>query len=123
MTEHTQLVKHPRIWLEPAEDADPYTGQMWCQDNVWGAVATEYVLATERDALQARVEELEPYAREATMLVTGLAGGGSELFAKPIGDFYPADLPFCSARIHDRIDRVRRMGRRALLEKKAVSNV
>ena len=29
MTDHSQLVKHPRIWLEPAEDADPYTGQMW----------------------------------------------------------------------------------------------
>jgi len=36
---------HERIWLEPAPGADKECGQMWCQDNVWGDEATEYVRA------------------------------------------------------------------------------
>ena len=40
-----------RIWLEPDCCADPSTGSLWCQDNVWqgtcedGVPATEYIRA------------------------------------------------------------------------------
>lgn len=34
-----------RIWLEPSEGADPYTGRQWCQDNQWGGDGIEYVRA------------------------------------------------------------------------------
>lgn len=34
-----------RIWLEPREDADPYIGRQWCQDNQWGEDGVEYVRA------------------------------------------------------------------------------
>jgi hypothetical protein len=37
---------HERIWLEPAPGADEDYGRQWCQHNVWGDEATEYVLAT-----------------------------------------------------------------------------
>lgn len=38
--------EHERIWLEPAPGADEDYGRQWCQHNVWGDEATEYVLAT-----------------------------------------------------------------------------
>jgi hypothetical protein len=37
--------EHERIWLEPAPGADEDYGQQWCQDNVWGDDAIEYVRA------------------------------------------------------------------------------
>lgn len=40
------MVEHERIWLEPSPGADEDYGRQWCQHNVWGDEATEYVLAT-----------------------------------------------------------------------------
>lgn len=37
--------EYDRIWLEPREDADPYIGRQWCQDNQWGEEGVEYVRA------------------------------------------------------------------------------
>lgn len=65
------LMDDPKeIWLQPWCDecaSEPHgDGRLWCQDDAWGkcedgcgAPAVKYVLATERDALRARVEELE----------------------------------------------------------------
>lgn len=51
---------------------------------------------------EARVGELEDYAREATKAITGLTVGGSEFFGKRIGEIYTADLPYCVEHIRDR---------------------
>ncbi|WP_407976911.1 hypothetical protein ACJKIH_14990 [Brucella pseudogrignonensis] len=59
-------------------------------------------LRADNAALTARVKELEDYARKATTAITGLSGGGSENFNNPIGDLYPADLPFCLERVRER---------------------
>lgn len=37
--------EHPRIWLEPAGNDEHDEGRTWCQDNVWGEGAVEYVRA------------------------------------------------------------------------------
>ena len=60
------------------------------------------LLKADNEAQAARIKELEEYAREATKAITGLTGGGSENFGKPIGELYPADLSFCLERIRDR---------------------
>lgn len=39
------MTDHERIWLEPAPGADEEYGRQWCQNNVWGDDATEYMLA------------------------------------------------------------------------------
>lgn len=45
---------------------------------------------------------LRSYAHEITKVLTGLAGGGSELFAGQIGTMFKADLHFCKMRISER---------------------
>lgn len=52
------MTDHERIWLEPAPGADEEYGRMWCQDNVWGDDATEYVRAAAFEALEDESEEL-----------------------------------------------------------------
>jgi len=55
-------------------------------------------------ALQQAVEiaALRAYAHEATKVITGLAGGGSENFSGQIGDMFKADLELCAKKIRDR---------------------
>ncbi len=48
------------------------------------------------------IEALRAYAHEATKVITGLAGGGSENFSGQIGDMFKADLEFCAKKIRDR---------------------
>ena len=50
----------------------------------------------------AEIDELRRYAHEATKVITGLAGGGSENFSSQIGDMFKADLEFCAKKIRDR---------------------
>lgn len=52
--------------------------------------------------LIALAPELFTYAHEATKIITGLAGGGSENFSGQIGDMFKADLDFCAKKIRDR---------------------
>lgn len=52
-------------------------------------------LVTELDALR-------KYAHDLTIAITGLAGGGSELFGKQISGMYTADIPYCVNKIRDR---------------------
>lgn len=59
------------------------------------AAVTAYLAAT-------KAAELETYALEITRVLTGLAGGGSELFEGQIGEFFKADLVRCAAKIRDR---------------------
>lgn len=58
MSANSTLVSPQKIWLEPAEDADPYTGRQWCEDDVWGN-GVEYVRADALEAVAARNAELE----------------------------------------------------------------
>jgi hypothetical protein len=71
---------HERIWLEPEPGADPDYGRQWCQHNVWGDEATEYVRA---DAVEAIQKALNDY-RDG-MLVIGGCGDGNCLIVKPEG--------------------------------------
>lgn len=48
------------------------------------------------------IERLRDYARQATVAITELTGGGSEMFAGRIGEMYLADLPHCSSCIRRR---------------------
>lgn len=66
-------------------------------------LATIATLNSDNTALAAQNKRLDDYAREATKALTGLSGGGSENFGKPIGELYPADLTFCVERIRERI--------------------
>lgn len=59
-------------------------------------------LLADRDRMRAERDELREYAHKATCTITDLAGGGSELFSRKIGDMYTADLPFCKERIRAR---------------------
>ena len=59
-------------------------------------------LEADNAAQAARIKDLEEYAREATKVITGLTGGGSENFGKQIGDVFTADLPYCLERIRER---------------------
>lgn len=62
-----------RIWLEPDCCADPSTGSLWCQDNVWvgtcedGVPATEYIRAdvAARQVAEAIAAERERCAKIA----------------------------------------------------------
>lgn len=84
------------------EDWDEYTGKLMMVKLSEGEFV-RFDQAVELLAAQAaRIKELEEYAREATKAITGLTGGGSENFGKPIGELYPADLSFCLERIRDR---------------------
>ncbi len=62
----------------------------------------ETELVNDNAAKDARIKELEEYAREATKAITGLTSGGSEYFGKEIGDVFTADLPYCLERIRER---------------------
>ena len=59
---------HPRIWLEPADEACSDTGRMWCQDNVWGDKATEYVRADELSRLRAELDEAQEQVAETYVI-------------------------------------------------------
>lgn len=48
------------------------------------------------------LEKLRAFAKEATIALTNLAGGGSELFGGCISEIYIADVPFCIERIRNR---------------------
>lgn len=54
---------HDRIWLEAAPGADPDYGQQWCQHNVWGDDATEYVHAEIVAAKDAEIEARDKQIR------------------------------------------------------------
>lgn len=58
-----------------------------------------------KEYIQISVSELDAlrkYAHDLTIALTGLAGGGSELFSKQIGGMYTADIPYCVNKIRDR---------------------
>lgn len=48
------------------------------------------------------LEALREYALAATRAITGLAGGGSEMFDRKIGEVYTADLARCINKVRDR---------------------
>ncbi len=52
------MTDHERIWLEAAPGADPDYGQQWCQHNVWGDDAIEYVHVEIVAAKDAEIERL-----------------------------------------------------------------
>jgi hypothetical protein len=52
------MIDHERIWLEPAPGADEDYGQQWCQHNVWGDDAVEYVRADNLDTEITRLQNL-----------------------------------------------------------------
>lgn len=55
------------------------------------------------DDLADQRDEADEYIHTATMILTALAGGGSELFGKCVRDVYRADLAFCERRIRERV--------------------
>lgn len=48
------------------------------------------------------VKRLEAYALEITKALTGLVGGGSEMFGRKLGKMYTADIDYCVRQIRDR---------------------
>lgn len=66
----SDLTEHERIWLEPAPGGDADYGQQWCQDNVWGDGATEYVRAD-----LAAIEVLRAALVEATRAMDAMLLG------------------------------------------------
>lgn len=75
------MSEHERIWLEPAPESDPEFGRQWCQDNVWGDKATEYVRADLVDAkiAAARKEALEAAAQVVEGFQVGRTMTGEDL--------------------------------------------
>lgn len=65
------------------------------EDERYHAAQAEYLAAALRD-----------YALAATKTITGLAGGGSELFSGQIGDIFKADLQVCASKVHDRHEKM-----------------
>ena len=68
-------------------------------------------------------QQFEEYAREATKVITGLAGGGSEMFAGKIGDMYKADLIFCAGRVRDRHERMHTLWAGEAKKRKAAEGI
>ncbi|MEK1887951.1 MAG: hypothetical protein AAAB35_10345 [Phyllobacterium sp.] len=52
-------------------------------------------------------EEILKYAHAITKALTGLAGGGSELFDKEVCGIYLADIERCVQRVRDREEKQR----------------
>lgn len=48
------------------------------------------------------VKRLEAYALDITRALTGLVGGGSEMFGRKLGEMYTADIEYCVRQIRDR---------------------
>lgn len=84
---------------EPDKEADRQIGEAIAK---WTMIHHEARNSLASPDMREAVEALEEYAREATKAITGLVGGGSELFDKQIGDLYTADLEYCVARIRNR---------------------
>lgn len=74
------MIDHERIWLEPEPPSDPDYGCMWCQDNVWGDEATEYVRADILDAITIAISDYR-----IGMAFIGTCGDGDCLIVKPEG--------------------------------------
>ena len=55
--------EHRSIFLEPLEDCDPSVGRIWCETNVWGDEAVEYVLRGYLDALISSLEKISLRAK------------------------------------------------------------
>lgn len=69
---------------------------------------------------RAELEALRNYAFKATKAITGLVGGGSEMFAGRIGQMFKADLTYCVERLRERSQMAHRNVVDAILsEKKA----
>ncbi len=51
---------------------------------------------------------LEAYAREASIALMNISGGGSEMFKRIGADFY-ADPKLCAQRAQEKLDTVRRL--------------
>lgn len=77
-------------------------GEEWNHGRGWNNRPAEDALTARIAEQDARIAKLEKYALEITRVLTGLAGGGSELFDGKIGELYTADLPFCSGKIRDK---------------------
>lgn len=109
-----KLERKVQHWQERAEKVEELltAERAWAKDR--GVLAVKLALENsglkgkidtleaDNAAKDARIKELEDYAREATKAITGLTGGGSENFSKEIGDVFTADLPFCLDRIRER---------------------
>jgi hypothetical protein len=79
---------------------DPETIKVWPDAEYRALQAACEEARAERDAFR-------EYAHEITKALTGIVGGGSEMFAGRIArgtprEMFKADLPFCVRRIHDR---------------------
>lgn len=108
-TNVTTSVNDAKVWLELGYILTEYVTRSQAEEllaDLHAAIAVKdhglKLLKADNEAQAARIKELEEYAREATKAITGLTGGGSENFGKPIGELYPADLSFCLERIRDR---------------------
>lgn len=71
---------------------------------------------------RAELKALREYAREATKVLTNLAGGGSEMFSGMIGDIYKADLHFCAKRVKERHDRLHDLWKSEIRRRKAAED-
>lgn len=60
------MTDHERIWLEPDPGADPDYGRQWCQHNVWGDDATEYVHVEIVAATDAEIARLTDEVKAAS---------------------------------------------------------
>lgn len=63
-------------------------------------------------------EEMRNYALDVTRALTGLVGGGSEMFAGRVGEMFKADIPFCVQRVRERFDRAEARARDAIRARK-----
>lgn len=54
------------------------------------------------ETLESKLAAMEAYALEVTKALTGLSGGGSEMFSGKIGNIFKADISKCAQVIHDR---------------------
>lgn len=65
------------------------------------------------------LQEMTEYALDATKALTGLAGGGSEMFSGRIGNIFKADIDKCCQVVRDRHDRAHQFMVKAVKEKNA----
>jgi hypothetical protein len=54
------------------------------------------------EAAEALLQQMTEYALEVTRALTGLSGGGSEMFSGRVGNIYKADSEKCCGVVHDR---------------------
>jgi hypothetical protein len=93
----------PQSESGPADDLSLYDRALEQADVMYRQTEAERVEhKNARYSAEALLQQMTEYALEVTRALTGLSGGGSEMFSGRVGNIYKADIEKCCGVVHDR---------------------